>query len=187
MPMNAIPIQLYSDESGQPFQCCILCGDELLSGKVPYAVEKAMKRMEDGRVVTLFELAICMPCGQSMHNRMSKHSRKVMEAYFVEIGMLEKRMALASEDWQANWSAHCVITNKPIEELSEFHLIGNFLGTEPLQGTPHIALNSAILEQVQEDLSPETREELDNFRDTFLGPTDPEIRRLLAETTAILV
>lgn len=185
--MKDIPTELKSDETGQPFSHCILCDEELLSGKVPYAVEKALKRMEDGQIITLFELAICMPCGQAMHSRMSKSSRKVMEDYFSQIGLMEKRMALAAEDWENEWSSTCVITGKSTDQLHEFHIIGNFLGNQPLEGIPPIVLSSQILEKVQEDLSPETREELDNFRDTFLGPSDPQLRALLAETPAILV
>jgi hypothetical protein len=187
MSHHSIPPELLSDETGQPFESCIICGQELLHSDVPYAVEKAMRRMDDGRVVTLFELAICMPCGQLMNSRMSKSSRKVMEAYFYEIGLMEKRMALASEDWKSEWSNQCVITRKPKTDMTEFHLIGNFVGTEPIESAPPILLNSELLEKVQEDLSPETKEELDNFRDTFLAPSDPQLRRLLAETPAILV
>lgn len=185
--MSKIPNEFMSDETGEHFSNCVMCATDLMATRIPYAIEKAYKRLADGSLVTLFEMAICMPCGQKMNERMSTDSKKVMEQYFSEIHLMEKRMRLAQEDWKDKWNHSCIINGERIDSAQEFNLIGNFVADEPIQGLPPMAISTAVLEVLQEQLSPQTREELDDFRDTYLGPSDPELRALLSETHVVFV
>lgn len=188
MKDNSIPIEFYSDETGEPFTHCVMCSTNLSESNVPYAIEKAMKRLDDGRLVTLFEMAICMNCGQQMHEKLSETSKKVMEKYFLEIEFPQKRMeASNNENWGDAWSKKCLITQTSIESTNEFNLMGNFLNGKVIDQLPPVAISSEILETIQDQLSPETREELDDFRDTYLGPSDPQLRALLSETQLIFI
>lgn len=185
---NQIPKEFFSDETGEAFTHCVMCNIDLTQSNVPYAIEKAMKRLDDGRVVTLFEMAICMNCGQQMHEKLSTSSRKVMEEYFLEIELPQKRMAVVNDEtWEDTWKDKCLVTGKSIDSAKEFNLIGNFLNGSMIEQLPPLAINGEVLEVIQEKLSPETREELDDFRDTYLGPSDPQLRALLSETQLIFI
>jgi len=185
---NRIPKEFYSDETGEAFTHCVMCKTDLTHSNVPYAIEKAMKRLEDGRVVTLFEMAICMNCGQQMHEKLSDRSRKVMEEYFLEIELPQKRMAVMNdESWEDKWDKVCLVTGKSIDSAKEYNLIGNFVNGKKIAQLPPLAINGDVLEVIQEKLSPESREELDDFRDTYLGPSDPQLKALLSETQLIFI
>lgn len=182
-----IPESFYSDRSGKPIRKCVMCEKDLIASGEPYAIEKAMKRTAEGDVLTLFEMAICIPCGQRMNQRMSEHSKRVIEEYFESIHLNEKRVGLGQEDWQDKWDKVCVVTGKPLSEVTEFNLIGNFIGDRVIAGIPPVAISGEIMEQLQEKISPETRQEMDDFRDTYLGPDDPQLKALLSETQFVLL
>ena len=188
MEVGTIPNHFYSDETGKPFTNCVMCEIDLYANKIPYAIEKAMKRMDDGRVVTLFEMAICMNCGQQMHERLSTHSKQVMEDYFMKIELPQKRMKSAqNEEWKSTWDSQCLVSGKPIQQFSEFNLMGNFIGGNVIKKLPPMSISAEVLETIQDKLSPESKEELDDFRNTYLGPSDPQLKALLSETQLIFI
>src|SRR5690554_6999269 len=70
-----IPKDFNSDSDDQPFTACKVCERDLSKGEVPYSIEKAYKRVDEDKDVTLFEVAICMPCAEKQAEKMSKESR----------------------------------------------------------------------------------------------------------------
>ena len=70
-----MPEDFYSDGDDKPFLNCKVCERELNGSGVPYTIEKAYKRTQEGEDVTLFEVAICIPCAEKQAQKMSKEYR----------------------------------------------------------------------------------------------------------------
>jgi hypothetical protein len=183
----SIPKDFYADENGKPFTNCIMCSIDLTNTGIPYAIEKSIRILDDGQKVTLYEMAICFSCGQKMQNQLSESSKKVMEKFFVELELPQKRMQLSETNWLDTWNKECLATNTPVEEIKEYNLMGNFMNSAFFHGIPPMLISSSLLEQLQEKISPETRREMDDFKEKFLGPRDPQLRQLLSETQFIFI
>lgn len=176
------PSDFNSDETNEPFLNCLLCNDDLLHSNVPYTVEKAKKVLDSGDELTLYEMAICMPCAEQMNKRVSAHSRQVMEDFFEEIKLSELRQNMPKSDDPNAWKTRCMISGKPKSEISDYNIVAQMVNGRMLYGMPPFLIDLSVMEPLQEKLSPETKEEFDNFRDEFLNPSDPELRALLADT-----
>ena len=179
------PPELNSDETNEPFQHCLICTEDLLHSGVPYNVEKAKKVLESGDEVTLYEMAVCMPCAEQMNKRVSAHSRKVMEDFFEEIGLMELRQNMPSSDEPDAWKTRCMLSGKAKSEIQEYNIVAQMVNGRTMFGIPPMIIDLSIMEPLQEKLSQETKQEFDNFRDQFLTPSDPELRALLAETSFV--
>lgn len=179
------PADFNSDETNEPFKACLICSEDLLNSGVPYSIEKAKKVLEDGDEVTLYEMAICMPCAEQMNKRVSAHSKQVMEAFFEEIGLMEHRQNMSIGDDPEAWKARCMLSAKPKSEIKEYNIVAQMVNGRMMFGMPPMLIDLKVMEPLQEKLSPETKEEFDNFRDEFLSPSDPELRALLADTNFV--
>ena len=179
------PPDFNSDETNEPFKVCLICSEDLLHSGVPYSIEKAKKVLETGDEVTLYEMAICMPCAEQMNKRVSDHSRKVMEEFFEEIGLMELRQNLPKSDNPGAWKERCMLSGKPKADIKEYNIVAQMVNGRMMFGMPPMLIDLSVMEPLQEKLSPETKEEFDNFRDEFLAPSDPELRALLAETNFV--
>ncbi|MBW7867445.1 MAG: hypothetical protein H3C31_03860 [Brumimicrobium sp.] len=182
---NIIPKPFYSDVDGETFHHCKVCGESLYNGQ-PYSIEKAFKRIDEHQEVTIFEIAICTPCAEKQAAKMSKHSRAYMEQVMTEKGMMEKRTALWENNWEENWNKRCLLTNNEIKLNDEYHIIGNFVNGEVIPNAAPFVIGQELMEEIQENLSLETKEEMDRFGEQFLGP-DPALRALLKDYQFVLV
>jgi len=176
------PIDFNSDANNEPFQHCLICNEDLLSAGVPYSVEKAKKVLASGDEVTLYEMAICMPCAEQMNKRVSAHSRQVMDDFFKSIDMQRLQEEMSASDDPEEWKNQCMISGKPKSEIMEYNIVAQMVNGKMLHGMPPVLIDLSVMEPLQDLLSQETKEEFDNFRDQFLSPDDPELRALLADT-----
>lgn len=186
MSETNIPSDFFSDIDGRLFTECKVCGCDLSDGHTPYTIEKAFKRVSEEEDVTLFEMVICMPCAEKQSLKMSKASRKYMEAFMEEAQLLEKRSDLWNSNWQTKWASKCLLTGREINIYDEYHIVGQFTGNQLMQGLAPFVLGQEFIEEIQENLSAETKEEMNRFGDQFLGP-DPTLRELLLDNQFILV
>ncbi len=176
------PVEFNSDMTNEPFHECLICNEDLLHSGVPYSIEKAKKVLDSGDEVTLYEMAICMPCAEQMNKRVSKHSRQVMDDFFKSLDMESLREDLMEADDPDDWKSKCMISKKPKAELKEYNIVAQMVNGRMYQGMPPMLIDLAVMEPLQALLSEETKEEFNNFRDEFLSPDDPQLRALLQDT-----
>jgi len=162
-----IPEELWSFETGEPFDRCFHCGETFITLAQPYYIEKAF----DGDEI-VFEYALCTNCHSELFDSLSTESRENIETYFaanldVET-YIERQMPSASPDYN-RWVSHCMIKKYPRAECNAFQLIAqcNEFGLNP-QNPPFI-VSSQVIEEIIDLLSTETLGILDDFTGKILG------------------
>ncbi len=180
-----MPEDFYSDTEEKPFVNCKVCEQELTGTGVPYTIEKAFKRTADGEDVTLFEVAICIPCAEKQSRKMSKESRDYLASVMGDQGFFQKRQKLW-ENWQEEWKSSCIFSGNEVKENDEYHIVGHFQDGELLPQQAPFMIGQAMIEEIQENLSFETKEEMDRFGEQFLGP-DPTIKALMEDSQFVLI
>jgi len=182
---SSIPNDFHSDSDEQPFSACKVCS-AALNNDTTYVIEKAYKRLPDGEDVTLFELAICITCAEKQANKMSAESRKTIERLMGSQEFFEKRQERWFNNWRSDWTDRCIFSDDEIKANDEYHIVGHFKGKEILPHQTPFVIGQKMLERMQEELSFETKEELDNFGRQFLGP-DPRLKLLLEDYQFVMV
>ncbi len=177
-----IPEQFFSDSEGKPFEKCVVCGKNLLEEGTPYVIEKAMKNYEGYEFSsTVFEYAMCLDCYQEMQKGMSEQSMHNLQMYYQDF-MAERGnqpMMINLADFDLNeWLSKCFFKGKPVKEMKEYQLIGQFNGRHMVMNTPPMAIGEEVMEEMAGLLSEQTKGEMDRFREQFLGPP-PEIEELI--------
>lgn len=162
-----IPPEFHSDETGEPFECCLICERSLMDYDGVYLVEKAYRTFPNFDAKDLiFEYAICHDCAEQMMEAFSDESREAIELYF-ETRIDEDtraRQLLADEAFDADASlAICAVNGTPRADLNEYQLIGAFTGGQMIVYTTPMMLSSAVLDEVTMLLSKATRDELGGF------------------------
>lgn len=181
-----IPIDFFSDMDGHAFTHCKVCGCDLSDGHVPYTIEKAYKRVDDKKDVTLFEMVLCMPCAEKQSLKMSKQSRAYMEKMLNDSDFMDRRLKRWETNWEKNWKETCLFTGSKIKINDEYHVVGQFQGDKILPQLTPFVLGQNFIEELQENLSIETKEEMDRFGKQFLGP-DPTLKALLGDYQFVMV
>lgn len=186
-----IPNQFFSDADGEPFNTCVVCGRNLLEDGTHYVIEKAMKNYEGYDFSsTVFEYAMCMDCYQKMQQGMSEESMQNMQNYYQRI-VTEKgvngMMMIDLQTFDLNsWLSKCFFKEKPVREMKEYQLIGQFNGSHMVLNTPPMAIGEDVMEEMADLLSEKTKDEMNGFREQFLGPP-PEIEELFSKRKILLI
>jgi len=185
-----IPNQFFSDADGEPFHTCVVCGRNLLEDGTHYVIEKAMKNYEGYDFSsTVFEYAMCMDCYQKMQQGMSEESMQNMQNYYQRI-VTEKGVNGMMIDLQTfdlnDWLSRCFFKEKPVSEMKEYQLIGQFNGNHMVLNTPPMAIGEDVMEEMADLLSEKTKDEMNGFREQFLGPP-PEIEELFSKRKILLI
>jgi len=176
-----IPEQFYSDGEGKPFDTCVVCGKNLLERGTKYVIEKAIKNYGENQYsATLYEYAMCLDCYQEMQKGISEESMKNLQEYYQKViqkkGVPYITIDLTDFDLK-QWLSKCFFKDKPVSEMKEYQLIGQFEGDRMNMNTPPMAIGEEVMEEMSELLSEKTKGEMDRFREQFLGPP-PEIEEL---------
>lgn len=183
---DKIPTDFYSDSEGKPFFNCKVCDIDLTDGKLPYTIEKAFKKTPEGDDVTLFELAICIPCAEKQSEKMSKESKSFIEKTMMTESFFKKRQEIWQKGWRDNWKKECIFTGNDLSNNDEYHVVGHFQGDRVINNQTPFIIGQEMIEYIQENLSPETKEEMDGFGRQFLGP-DPRIANLIDDYQFVMV
>lgn len=182
---DKMPQDFYSDTDDQPFLNCKVCEEELNGSGIPYTIEKAYKRTPEGEDVTLFEVAICISCAEKQSRKMSQESRDYLAGIMGNQDFFEKRQDLW-DHWEEDWKSQCLFSGEEVKENDEYHIVGHFQDGKLLPHQAPFLIGQDMIEEIQENLSPETKEEMDRFGDQFLGP-DPTIKALMEDSQFVLV
>lgn len=165
-----IPEEFHSSETHEVPTECSVCGNDF--GHHHYFIEKAFQRTHDrSKFEMTFEYAICESCKRDMMKSISKESMRHITEYAMSTGMPQLEDAGEMTIDLQYMLSHCVATGKPIDELSEYHLVGIFKNGRLVQ-LPML-YGEDFIEEYSELLSEETKGFFDDFFDhiTVLPPT----------------
>jgi hypothetical protein len=180
--LKKIPKEFHSDLENVPFSTCTFCSKSLLKSHDLYMIEKSYKvNPVNGKKNTLFEYAICLACNIRKMESMSKESIQNIRSY------MENNFVLEEWDLQKNNNLFekCIVTGKPVKELEEYNIVGQFIGDKMIVGHFPILLSPSIGDEIQELLSQKTKDEFDDFMNTINGiPT--ELKELFKTRRPIL-
>lgn len=184
-----IPPVLYADATGEPFSHCVMCSKDLTEPDTHYMIEKAFRYDRKNEVTeTLLEYAICSKCYEKMSANLSKESVDKLTEYLTRNINLGSRISLLMNGKTdvKEWLAKCVITGQDLKDCTEYQVCCECEGNNVLLSHLPVMFSGEAIEIMGELLSPETKEELDRFRDEFLG-IPPEWRELLKERPPVFV
>ena len=170
----AIPKWFYPFLEDRPFERCLICECELLTGNVHYLIEKAWKGTE-----VIFEYAICMGCADGQQEELSQESLQNITKYFMAQPHFMRRPFEISSwptDDPGRWTRQCALTKRPRTEIESYQMFGHFRGDKMILSVYPLLICDAATEALAEKLSKKTRDSLDDFVGEFLGlPPEFEI------------
>lgn len=173
-----IPDKFHNSLDEQLFTHCKMCDKELVEGEQDYLIEKAYRKFPDGHgEELLFEMAICMECALEMRKKLSSESLKNVNQYFMsKAGKRQDELRELSPD---DLLQTCLLSGQNLEDMEEYQIYAHCRGGEISKMGGFYLLSGQILEEIQDLLSKETRDELNRFADDNLG-TPPEFRKLFS-------
>lgn len=168
-----IPEIFHSFELNAPFESCINCSRPL-DEYTDYVIEKAMKRYVGYTASdTIFDYAMCMTCAVQLRNELSVSSRTRMDRFFRPFLQKLHVQGLSGETQNASTAiSKCLVTEKPIEEISEYQIYAFCRGSKLNHSLPMYMISEEAIEKVLPLLSAETTEFLKGFFDKHFSP-DP--------------
>ncbi len=173
-----IPKEFHSVSEEGPFHHCQVCERELYQSNEHYFVEKAMKRVNPETEYVVYEYALCTSCAEDMQDKMSQESRWAINRYMWSQAnplTLKDRME-GKADWEQR-AGSCLIKGIPKEEADEYTLCGYFRGDKLLVREFPYMISMKAMDEISELLSEETKDEMDDFKNTYLGGP-PELEEL---------
>ena len=185
-----IPKRFYSDVTDEPFDCCNICGKYLLDNDVPYIVEKAIKNYDGHEFSsTIYEFAICQDCHGKMQQSMSKDSLQNLQGYYSSVMAAKGNEPIMIDMRNFNmddWLSKCFFNGGEISSMKEYQVVAQFKGKHLVMNTPPMIIGEEAMKQMAELLSDKTTDEMNGFRDQFLGPS-PELEELIHGKKLILL
>ncbi len=185
-----IPERFYSDAEGKPFEFCQVCGKYLLDEGTSYVVEKALKNYQSHDFYsTIFEYAICLDCHTTIQKGMSAESFQNLQKYYTAIVAEKGRQAIVinMNDFKLdNWLSKCFFTGDPIDEMEEYQVVAQFNGSKMVMNMPPMIIGESAIEEMSHLLSDKTIDEMNGFKQQFLGP-DPELEEFIFGKKLILL
>jgi hypothetical protein len=186
----AIPEAFQSFATGKPFEHCICCEAYLLEDGTGYIIEKGIVQYLDAQVKDVaFEYAMCLPCVEKMRQRLSKDSLARMEAYFQERVDFAGRRNNLTQSGNRNvhdWLQHCLVSQTSMPETREYQIFAQCDGPDMLFGDAPYMLAGEVMAELQELLSPETKDVLDDFIDQHFG-LPPAWKELVKDRSLFII
>jgi hypothetical protein len=177
-----LPSLWFESRTDAPFTACSHCGQPFTPA-VDHLIEKMVVR---GDVV--YEFALCTTCTGGLQHQLSVDSRQTVRDWFDEhVPMGQRINALATREDRRpeSWTERCLVTGLAAEDLDAYTLVGHARGGMLQLGALPYLISAHCLEDLQEQLSKETRESRDRFLERYLG-LPPQWKDALAEL-AVLV
>ncbi len=179
--MKKIPKDFYNPNEQEWICRCKICNSNLLEGNTPFALEKAIKVFPEIKAKeVIFEIAICDNCASESRKSLSKQSLTDIETFMTGDQVRENMMKCVEESYEngGDTFGYCIITGVPKEFINEFQIIAQCQSGFLLPGTEAFMISSQGIEIIQDLLSPETKEELDRFKNEHFG-IPPEFENIL--------
>ena len=167
-----------------------MCGKFLLTEGTTYVVEKAIKNYKDYDVnSTIFEFAVCIDCHTKVQQGMSDESLANLHRYYQHIMAEKGNQPIVIDVRNFNlddWLSKCFFKGDEIKEMNEYQLVAQFNGNKMLMNMPPMIIGEKAMEEMAELLSDKTIDEMNGFREKFLGPS-PEIEELIYGKKLIMI
>ena len=177
-----IPRQFYSDAEDKPFEHCQVCGKYLLDEGTSYVVEKAIRSYEGHDFYsTAYEYAICTDCHQEIQKGMSEESMNNLQKYYNDFLAKKGQQPLVIDLRTfelGDWLSRCFFTGSEVKDMKEYQLIAQFNGDKMVMNMPPMVIGETVIEEMAHLLSDKTIDEMNGFREQFLGPS-PDIEELI--------
>lgn len=185
-----IPERFYSDAEGKPFEYCQMCQKFLLTDDTSYVVEKAIKNYKGYNFgSTVFEFAVCLDCHKKVQQGMSEESLLNLHRYYQGIMAEKAHQPIVIDIHNFNideWLSKCFFKGDVINDMSEYQVVAQFKGDKMLMSMPPMIIGERAMEEMAELLSDKTIDEMNGFREKFLGPS-PEIEELIYGKKLIMI
>ncbi len=158
----------YPFDSEQRFQECTMCKKKLTEHS-EFLIEKANKGTD-----VIFEIAICVPCAMAMQKQLSVESTERIEKYMSRVDFQARAQYFLDNPTNniEDYIGHCVVSGKPIDKKEEHQIYSYCTGDNMLYSAMPYAISGEIMAEIQELLSPETKQEMDDFMEQYLIPDD---------------
>lgn len=161
-----IPELLWSFETGEPFHRCLICNGDLIRNRTLYFINKCFREDE-----TVFEIAVCLPCHQGLRSELSESSLSRIQNYLDEFRVEEM---MTPDHAQSSFEAqiqNCLIKKRPPNPREEKQIIAYCIGSNLVSHIPAMMLSWEAIQDMENLLSKATRDTMDDFTETYLGPT----------------
>ncbi len=133
---------------------CNICNKQIIDEE-PHVTEKAWKKYGEFGWSVIFELTLCVRCMQDKQQHISKESRERIQQYIA-----------LNQPSSPHSNERCNFTGKA---FSECEFVQGAMMVDSNRSTIVLMSDEAI-EMLQDQLSTETKEELDRFAQEQLGP-----------------
>lgn len=156
-----IPPEFHSLQLDGPFQRCVGCDAELLSGDEPYLIERVFRGSEP-----IIEYAMCMNCQLRMRSELSLQSVRSVDRFLAELDYHPRIERLQQLGHTANvtaWLDECLVTGKNRADCREYQIFALCRGSQMAVGNLPGMLSGEAVERITELLSQKTRDRLDDF------------------------
>lgn len=178
---DTIPATFHSFEQEGPFRHCQICRQDLVQERLLYAIEKVYRGEE-----VILEHAICVGCMQAMQERYSEDSLAAIEQYQSQIDLETIREHyLAGNELDASLG-RCAVKGHSRADLEHYHLYAFCEGDNLFLVQPPFMISGEAVEEMQELLSPETRDEMDRYTRDHLN-TFPDLDKILNGPRTLLI
>lgn len=177
-----IPPTFYAEETGAPFEECLVCERSLREETTEYVIEKGFRSFDAYDVEeTVFGYALCMSCHATLGESFSETSKQRCQAYLSEHIDLRSRTATLLEEDTVDpdeWTQKCIVHDTPKQELEEYQILAHCHGEDLLLTHLPLLIGGPAIDALVQRLSNETLDELGGFRDEYFG-LPPELQRNL--------
>lgn len=162
-----IPKQFHSLYHDGPFQKCVDCECDLLSGERLYMIERIFRGAEP-----IFEMAMCMECREKISEELSVDSMQRVNAYveerFDSDARYDQTLQWPSDD-VSPWLENCVLKKIPAADCRNYQIAGMCIGGNMSLDLLPIMVSDEAVEEMQKLLSKKTRDRLGEMVQDFFG------------------
>ena len=172
MEEKDIPNQLYNEDSKQPHKACKICATEFSDSYI-YGIQKVFKNYPNQKPQALFDFALCQTCMEEARSELSVESRQRIDQFMMS---KMREMEETGLDISLSFdSGKCSLSGKLTTDSKEYQGVAVCRGPKLLESP--MVLSDDILDQIQELLSPESRQELNRFSENNFG-WPPELKKM---------
>lgn len=157
-------------EKNTPFLSCSFCNKDFKENEV-YYVEKAFKHHLNFKSSdVILEYALCNKCMLEIRANLSIESKERIDNYF-ESNLKQEYLQSGTQ---------CCIYGDSIYDEKEFQVVAVAKNGSLIEGGRLLILGAKAMDEIQELLSAQTKEELNNFFDSIID-MPPELRKMLKQ------
>lgn len=169
-----IPSVFHSSAMGAPIEHCLVC-DRYLLDDADYVIEKSITRYPRlDTKDTIYEIAVCSECLQSLMSEYSEESERKLNDYFMQNMDFSHQFKLLEHEMfdVDDWISRCIIKKTSITENSHYQICAHAKGSKIIYDRSPFMISGAAIDEMTDLLSNETIDFFNDFRDQYLTPPE---------------